>query len=162
MNLQGRLVMLQSASPSCSRAGHCRVWLNNPHGHAAVDGQVFSSDEVILDQIQNRAGNILRFAFAMKRNPVLDIVLHLLRREHVLEVSANDPWRDAIQAYIVVRSFPHCCVGKPRQGSFCHFVRRRPEAAAVAGCRTDEYSCAFPCSIICGAATRAKCSTACT
>ena len=80
--------------------------LDDAHGQAAIDGQVFSGDVVVLHKIQDCAGYILRFAFAMERNPVLDIVLHLRRREHVLEGSANDPGRDAIHANIVLRQFP--------------------------------------------------------
>ena len=118
--------------------------LDNTHGHAAIDGQVFSGDKVILHQLQDCAGYILRFAFAMERNPIFDIVLHLFRREDVLEGSANDPWRDAIHADIVVCEFAREGARKLRQGPLHHSICQCAEAAAVAGCRTDEYDCAFP------------------
>ena len=105
---------------------------------------------------------MLRFAFTMERYPISDIVLHLLRREGVLKGSANDPWRDAIHANVVVREFPRECPSELRQGTLRHSIRQRAEATAVAGCRADEYYCAFPCSIMCGTAARASRSTACT
>jgi hypothetical protein len=39
--------------------------LGYAHGHAAVDDQIFASNEVILHQVENRASDILWFALAM-------------------------------------------------------------------------------------------------
>ena len=49
--------------------------LHNTPGHAAIDDQVFSGDEVIFHQLQYCAGYMFRLPFAMEWYPIPDVVL---------------------------------------------------------------------------------------
>src|ERR1700733_7121947 len=61
------------------------IALNNPHSHSAVDDEVLSGGEVIFNQAQYQRSNILRLAFSVQRNAIVDIILGLRRGKGIMK-----------------------------------------------------------------------------
>ena len=65
------------------------VSLDHPHGHSAVDHDIFAGDEIILDQLDNQGGYVFGSAFAVQRNPLVDAIPDLLLGQEILEGRSN-------------------------------------------------------------------------
>ena len=74
----------------------CAANLDNSHRHPAVNHHVLAGDEIILHQRGNQRRNILRLAFFVQRDSILDIVLRLFRRKSIMKRRANDTGRNTV------------------------------------------------------------------
>ena len=106
------------------------VALDNPHGHSAVDDEVFSGDEVIFNQGPYQRGNILRPTLSVQRNAVLDIVLCLCGGKRIMKGSANYTGRDAVDTDALIGEFAAQDAGELRQSAFHDTIGECAEAAA--------------------------------
>src|SRR6266550_3620267 len=108
------------------------------HSHPAVDGHVFTKNEVVLHQHENRGRNVLGGSFAVQRNPISNVMLHLFRRQVVLKTGSNDAWRHRIHSDVILRQFSRQAASKLCDRPFCDSVPDRAGAAPRTGSRRNQ------------------------